>query len=394
MGADPLPLQRQRRAAGQPERRERQGDQGVRAVEPELDPVRGAEHRRLDARGPRPRAVPLRERQPPGADEHAQQRDLGEQHAPDPRGPGPGSVQPHAERGDRGLRRRGAHRDLERRSRLAGRPRDRRAAHLHRRLVRGHLRRQRDLRAARGRAVPQPPGAAGRAAQWRLRDPDDRGRRRVRLLRARPALHARDVRAAHERPRVRRPQQEDPPRVAVGVDATGYRGQPDAAAAVVPARRQAAALRGRHGRRQEPVRRNPVRTQPRRTEGAGPVTTFKTAESPFKANNTASGKCGFTLMNNQVGEVVAQVMATKSNVTVTWLPSMMRVDAVGRMEVVYDEVSEALGEDPGYFDQAELEEDMSTHYGRMTHTDDRTIFVANPEDAADYLGFDLTPTSA
>ena len=124
------------------------------------------------------------------------------------------------------------------------------------------------------------------------------------------------------------------------------------------------------------------------------MTTFKTAESPFKANNTASGRCGFTLMNNQVGEVVAQVMATKSNVTVTWLPSMMRVDAVGRMEVVYDEVSEALGEDPGYFDQAELEEDMSTHYGRMIHTDDRTIFVANPEDAAEFLGFDLTPTSA
>ena len=124
------------------------------------------------------------------------------------------------------------------------------------------------------------------------------------------------------------------------------------------------------------------------------MTTFKTAESPFEANSTASGKCGFTLMNNQVGEVVAQVMATKPNVTVTWLPSMMRVDAVGRMEVVYDEVSEALGEDPGFFDQAELEEDMSTHYGRMIHTDDRTIFVANPEDAADYLGFDLTPTTA
>ena len=124
------------------------------------------------------------------------------------------------------------------------------------------------------------------------------------------------------------------------------------------------------------------------------MTTFKTAESPFKADSTASGRCGFTLMNNQVGEVVAQVMATKPNVTVMSLPSMMRVDAVGRMEVVYDEISEALGEEPGSFDQAELEEDMSTHYGRMIHTDDRTIFVANPEDAADYLGFDLTPVSA
>ena len=124
------------------------------------------------------------------------------------------------------------------------------------------------------------------------------------------------------------------------------------------------------------------------------TTQFKTAESPFKANNTASGRCGFTLMNNQVGEVVAQVMATKPNVKVTNLPSMMRVDCVGNMEVDYNEISEALGEEPGSYGQAEFEEDMSTHYGRMIHTDDKTLFFANPEDAADYLGFDLTPSSA
>ena len=118
---------------------------------------------------------------------------------------------------------------------------------------------------------------------------------------------------------------------------------------------------------------------------------FKTAPSPFKADNTASGRCGFTLMNNQVGEVVAEVMATKPNVTVTALPSMMRVDSVGRMDVVYDEISEALGEEPGYFDAAEFEENMSTHYGRMIHEDDRTSLFANPEDAAEFIGFDLTP---
>jgi len=121
---------------------------------------------------------------------------------------------------------------------------------------------------------------------------------------------------------------------------------------------------------------------------------FKTAPSPFKADNTASGRCGFTLMNNQVGEVVAEVMASKPNVTVTNLPSMMRVDCVGNMEVNYNEISEALGEEPGSYGQAEFEEDMSTHYGRMIHTDEKTLFFANPEDAADYLGFDLTPTSA
>jgi propane monooxygenase coupling protein len=123
------------------------------------------------------------------------------------------------------------------------------------------------------------------------------------------------------------------------------------------------------------------------------VTSFKTAESPFKANSTASNMCGFTLMNNQVGAVVAEVMATKENVTVTPLPSMIRVDAVGKMEVNYDEISEALGEEPGYFDAAEFEENMSTHYGRMIHHDDKTIMFANPEDAAEDLGFDLTARS-
>jgi propane monooxygenase coupling protein len=123
------------------------------------------------------------------------------------------------------------------------------------------------------------------------------------------------------------------------------------------------------------------------------VTTYQTAESPFRSNNTASNRTGFTLMNNQVGEVVAEVMRTKPNVTVTYLPSMMRVDAANKMEVVYDEISEALGEEPGFFNSAEFEEDMSTHYGRMIHQDDRTIFVANPEDAAEALGFDLTTVS-
>ena len=116
---------------------------------------------------------------------------------------------------------------------------------------------------------------------------------------------------------------------------------------------------------------------------------FKTAESPFKANNTASNMCGFTLMNNQVGAVVANVMRDKEGVTITPLPSIIRVDCVGRMDFVYDEISEALGEEAGFFDSAEFEENMSTHYGRMIHEDDRTIMFANPEDAAEYIGFDL-----
>jgi propane monooxygenase coupling protein len=120
------------------------------------------------------------------------------------------------------------------------------------------------------------------------------------------------------------------------------------------------------------------------------MTKFRTSESPFKSDNTASNRCGVTLMNNQIGAVVAQVMDGYDNVTVTPLPSMIRVDATGRMDFVYDDISDALGEEEGFYDAAQFEENMSTHYGRMVHLDDRTIMFANPEDAAEYIGFDLT----
>ena len=123
------------------------------------------------------------------------------------------------------------------------------------------------------------------------------------------------------------------------------------------------------------------------------MTTFKTSESPFKSDNTASNKCGFTLMNNQVGALIAQVMGTKDNVTVTPLPSMIRVDAINRMDLVYSELDEAAGEEDGWFSAAEFEENMSTHYGRMIHEDDRTIMFANPEDAAEFIDFDLKATT-
>ncbi|HVW42581.1 MAG TPA: MmoB/DmpM family protein [Amycolatopsis sp.] len=116
-------------------------------------------------------------------------------------------------------------------------------------------------------------------------------------------------------------------------------------------------------------------------------------ESPYKSDNTASNRCGFTLMNNQVGEIVAEVMKTKPNVRTMPLPSMIRVDADRRVDVIYSEMDEAAGEEEGWFNSAEFEENMSTHYGRMVHLDDRTMFFANPEDAAEFLDFDLKPLS-
>ncbi len=111
--------------------------------------------------------------------------------------------------------------------------------------------------------------------------------------------------------------------------------------------------------------------------------------STFASDRTSSNKAGVTLMNNQVGYVVAGVMREKEGVTVSELPSMIRVDGTGKVDFDYEEIAEALGWDD--FGQDDFEEIMSTHYGRMVHLDDRTLLFANPEDAAEYIGFDLQP---
>jgi propane monooxygenase coupling protein len=109
----------------------------------------------------------------------------------------------------------------------------------------------------------------------------------------------------------------------------------------------------------------------------------------FVENRTSSNMAGVTLMNNQVGYVVAEVMRGKDNVTVTELPSMIRVDGKNKVDFDYAEMAEALGWDD--FGNNDFEEIMSTHYGRMVVLDDRVLLFANPEDAAEYIDFDLTP---
>jgi propane monooxygenase coupling protein len=109
----------------------------------------------------------------------------------------------------------------------------------------------------------------------------------------------------------------------------------------------------------------------------------------FAENRTASNMAGVTLMNNQVGYVVANVMRGKEGVTVTELPSMIRVDGKNKVDFNYEEIAEALGWDD--FGNDDFEEIMSTHYGRMVVLDDRVVLFANPEDAAEYIGFDLQP---
>jgi len=111
----------------------------------------------------------------------------------------------------------------------------------------------------------------------------------------------------------------------------------------------------------------------------------------FKSDRTSSNQTGVTLMNNQVGYVVAQVMADKPDVTIRELPSMIRVDSIGTIDFDFEEIADALGWPD--FGQDDFEEIMSTHYGRMVVLDDRVLMFANPEDAAEYIGFDLQPVT-
>ena len=111
----------------------------------------------------------------------------------------------------------------------------------------------------------------------------------------------------------------------------------------------------------------------------------------FESDPTSSNRTGVTLMNNQVGYVVAEVMRHHDGVTVEVLPSMIRVDGAGKFEINYEECAEALGWDD--FGNDDFEEIMSTHYQRMVVLDDKIIIFANPEDAAEYIGFDLKAVS-
>jgi len=114
-------------------------------------------------------------------------------------------------------------------------------------------------------------------------------------------------------------------------------------------------------------------------------------DSPLTFDRTSSNRAGITLMNNQVGYVVASVMRGKPGVDVEVLPSMIRVDGDNKFEFDYAEIAEALGWDD--FGNDDFEEVMSTHYGRMVVLDDRIIMFANPEDAAEYISFDLQAVS-
>jgi propane monooxygenase coupling protein len=92
----------------------------------------------------------------------------------------------------------------------------------------------------------------------------------------------------------------------------------------------------------------------------------------IKFEDTISNQCGVTMNDSVEARAIADVMSRHDHVMVTYLPAMIRIDGVGKMEFKMDEISEELGRvmTPHIFEIS-----TSTHYGRMVMVDDNTVVL-------------------
>jgi propane monooxygenase coupling protein len=108
----------------------------------------------------------------------------------------------------------------------------------------------------------------------------------------------------------------------------------------------------------------------------------------YEADQSASNRVGVTLSQSVEGNVIAEIMEEKEGVEVTHFPAMIRIDADNKLEFDLVEIEEALG-DVDEYTAYDFQIEMATHYGRMIADDEKVVLYANPEDAAEELGFDL-----
>ncbi|NKJ45595.1 monooxygenase [Burkholderia sp. SG-MS1] len=102
----------------------------------------------------------------------------------------------------------------------------------------------------------------------------------------------------------------------------------------------------------------------------------------LRFEQTISHQCGVTMNDSVEARAIAELMATKPGITVTYLPAMIRIDGQGKIEFKMGEISEALGREmtPHLFEIS-----TSTHYGRMVMIDDETVALfGNMDDAMAY----------
>ncbi len=111
----------------------------------------------------------------------------------------------------------------------------------------------------------------------------------------------------------------------------------------------------------------------------------------FEFKREPSNLCGVTMSASVEGNIIADLMSKKPGVKVTRYPAIIRIDAEKMLEFDMDEIGDALGYEPGEYGVYDFEVETSTHYGRQVRLDDKVLLFANPEDAAEYLGFEPAP---
>jgi len=111
-------------------------------------------------------------------------------------------------------------------------------------------------------------------------------------------------------------------------------------------------------------------------------------QQQYESDQTASNKVGVTLSQSVEGNVIAEIMEEKEGVEVTHFPAMIRIDADNKLVFDLAEIEERLG-DVDEYTAYDFQVEMATHYGRMVADDETVTLFANPEDAAEELGFDL-----
>ena len=119
------------------------------------------------------------------------------------------------------------------------------------------------------------------------------------------------------------------------------------------------------------------------------ATRGETHSNVFKAmkditfEQTISDQCGVTMNDSVEARAIAEFMAEKPDVTVTYQPALIRIDGKGRLIFKMDEISEYLGRD---MTAETFEVNTSTHYGRMVRQDDNTVLLlGNMDDVFEYI---------
>ena len=108
----------------------------------------------------------------------------------------------------------------------------------------------------------------------------------------------------------------------------------------------------------------------------------------YAPNSTSTNRCGVTMSASVEGNTIAKVMSKKPGVTITRFPAIVRIDGEKMLEFDMDEIADALGRERDEYGVYDFEIETSTHYGRQVRLDNKVLLFANPEDAAEYLGFD------